>query len=172
MGSVTESAIGGPCADDLHFCSTDSYCKRGTGTGPGTCTALVTAEGAACDALTACANPMYCNINFQTQTGTCKKAAASGAVCSRMDLLPCEDSRDYCDPTALKCVRRIAVGASCATTGTSCVAYSSCIAGTCVADIPAGGACTVDSGADCAGELDCIAGKCALAPSGMTCSLP
>ena len=174
MGSATESAIGGPCADDLHFCAANSYCKEGSGTGPGTCTALVAMEGGACDALDACANPMYCNLNFQTGTGTCKTPAGSGQTCSRMDLLPCADSREYCDMTTLKCVKDAAVGAACGgTTGVQCVGYASCINAVCVADIGPGGACQADTGADCAGDLECISGTCQLDPStGITCMLP
>ena len=167
----TESAIGGPCSDELHFCGTNAYCKSPTN-GPGVCTALVTNEGAACDELDACSNPMYCNLNFQTGMGTCKKAAASKAACSRMDLIPCADLRDFCDPTSLTCIRDIAVGGACGP-GIQCVGYSSCINGTCVADIPLNGACVADTGADCAVDLECIAGKCQLPPvTGMTCMLP
>ncbi len=171
MGSVAESPIGGPCANDLNFCVENSYCKQGTGTGPGTCTALVAAEGAACDEIDACVNPFYCNLNFQTNTGTCKKPAASGAACSRMDLLPCADSRDYCDATTLTCVKDVAVGGTCGA-GIQCVGYATCIAGTCVADIAAGGACQVDAGGQCAGDLDCVGGKCTLPLPGMVCTLP
>ncbi len=171
MGSVTESPIGGPCDDDMHFCGDNAYCKSGATTGPGTCTALVTNEGGACDAIDGCSNPMYCNLDFTAGTGTCKKAAASGATCNRMDLLPCSDSRDYCDPTMLTCVRRVAVGATCGN-GVSCVGYASCLNGTCVADIAAGGACQADTGADCAVDLECIGSTCQLPPPSMTCSLP
>jgi hypothetical protein len=167
-----ESAIGGPCGDDIHSCAVNAYCKE-AGQGPGTCTALVTMEGAACDEIDACSNPMYCNLNFQTGTGTCKKPAASKAACSRMDLLPCADLRDHCDPTSMTCVRDIAVGMPCAT-GQQCVGYASCIAGTCVADIPLNGACTTGGNtAQCAVDLECTAGKCQLPPTtGVTCKLP
>lgn len=169
---TTESPIGGPCSDELHFCATNAYCKSGTGPGAGTCTALVTNEGGACDELDACSNPMYCNLNFQTGMGTCKKPAASNAACSRMELIPCADLRDHCSPTTMTCVRDIAVGGACGT-GVQCVGYASCVNGACVADIPLDGACVADSGADCAIDLECISGKCQLPPvSGMTCKLP
>lgn len=170
VAGTIESAIGGPCDDEIHECAVNAYCKPGTGQGPGTCAALVSGEGTACDALQACANPLYCNINFQTDMGTCKKPAASNAACSRMDLIPCADSRDYCDQTSLTCVRRVAVGGTCSNT-LPCVGFSSCISGTCVADIPLGGACTADGGADCAGNLDCISGTCQVPPTGMVCTL-
>lgn len=171
MGMTAESPIGGPCNNETNFCAANAFCKTPQGGGAGTCTALLAGEGTACDEIDACENPLYCNLSFETGTGTCKRAAASGATCSRMDLIPCADSRDYCDPTMLKCVRDAAVGAACPT-GVQCVGYASCIAGTCVADIPAGGACQVEAGADCAGSLECISGTCVLPPPGMTCSLP
>lgn len=171
MGTATESPIGGPCANELNFCAQNSFCKQPATGGAGTCTALVATEGGACDELDACVNPMYCNLNFTSGAGTCKTPAARNATCSRMDLLPCADSRDYCDMTQLKCIPRVAVGAACPT-GTQCVGYASCIAGTCVADIAPGGACQVETGPDCAGNLDCIGGVCALAPDGLTCMLP
>jgi hypothetical protein len=170
-GMSGESALGGPCDDDIHFCAFDAYCKS-SGTSAGVCTALVTGEGTTCDAIDACANPMYCNINFSTNMGTCKTPAASGATCSRMDLIPCVDTRDHCDATMLKCVRDVAVGGACGTTGVQCVGYSSCVNNVCVADIPLNGACQVDTGADCVGSLECISGKCVLPPPGLTCMLP
>nr|MBA3500491.1 hypothetical protein [Deltaproteobacteria bacterium] len=170
MGMSAESPIGGPCGNDVNFCASGSYCKE-PATGPGTCTALLAGEGTACDAIDACVNPLYCNLSFTTGTGTCKKPAASGQTCVRMDLIPCADSREFCDPTMLKCIKDVSIGATCGN-GVQCVGYSSCLNGTCVADIPAGGACQVDAGADCVGGLECIAGKCALPPPGMVCMLP
>lgn len=171
MGGSIESALGGPCDDELHVCATAAYCKPGTGSGPGTCTALVAGEGTACDDIQACVNPLYCNLNFQTGVGACKKPAASNAACVRADLIACADQRDYCNATSLTCVRRVAVGAACMSGSMPCVGYASCIAGTCVADIAAGGACVVDSGADCAGNLMCTAGTCQPRPSGPVCTL-
>lgn len=172
MGGSSESALGGPCDDEMHTCATTAYCKPGTTSGSnGVCTALVAGEGTACDDITACANPLYCNLNFQTGMGTCKKPAASGAACVRTDLLPCVDGRDYCNATSLTCVRRIAVGAACTSGAMPCVDYASCISGTCVGDIAAGGACVVDSGANCAGSLDCISGTCQIGPPDPVCTL-
>lgn len=170
MGSSNESPIGGPCDDDVHFCGTTAYCKPSATSGnPGTCAALIAGEGSACDAIDACVNPLYCNVNFQTEMGTCKKPSASNAACSRMDIIPCADSRDYCDATSLTCVRRIAPGGACSTT-LPCVSYATCLSGSCVADLPLGAACT-GSGADCAGDLDCINGTCQAQPAGMVCTL-
>lgn len=164
----TESAAGGPCGDELHFCALGTYCKASATGGNGTCTAVVTMEGAACDEIDGCANPMYCNLDFMTGTGTCKAAPGSGETCSREDLLPCADNRDYCDPATMKCVRSAAVGAACGN-GISCVDYASCINSVCVADLEAGAACTVDTGAECHGSLDCIGGVCTAPPPGMAC---
>jgi len=168
-GGTTESALGGPCDDEMHTCAATAYCKTAE-TGPGTCTALVTAEGGACDELAACVNPLYCNLNFQTGVGACKKPAASNAACSRMDLLPCADGRDYCNATSLTCVRRVAVGAACSAMA-PCVNYASCVTGTCQADIPLGGTCNPQSGADCAGDLDCVGTTCQVPAAGPVCAL-
>lgn len=169
MGSVVESAVGGPCGDDMHVCSFDTFCKTSE-TGPGTCTALVATEGSPCDEFDACANPMYCNLS--TSSPTCKKPAASGATCSRMDLLACADTREYCDATSLKCTPRVAVGGACGAQ-VPCVGFASCIGGACVADLPAGATCqNTATSPDCAGTLECTNGTCALPPIGMTCMLP
>ncbi|MBA3821205.1 MAG: hypothetical protein H0X17_20135 [Deltaproteobacteria bacterium] len=166
MGTFTESPIGGPCDDDLHFCGTTAYCES-SATGAGTCTALI-ADGTACSEIDACANPLYCNLDFTTGTGTCKAAAPSGGSCSRMDLLPCADSREYCDATS-KCVKRVAVGGACGPE-ISCVGYATCNGTICVADLKAGAACVVDSeGPDCLGDLECIGGTCQLPPIGASC---
>lgn len=170
MGSTTESPVGGPCGDDLHVCVAGSFCAAGTGTGPGTCTAPVTTEGAACEEIDGCVNPLYCNLSFTSGQGTCKRPPGRGAACNRMDLLPCSDSRDFCDTATSTCLPRVAAGGACSA-ALPCVAYASCEAGTCVADIPAGGACGT-TGPDCAGSLECISGTCALPPVGMTCMLP
>ncbi len=170
VAGPTESAIGGPCDDDLHFCAFNSFCKTTDTGAPGTCTALIPNEGAACTDIDACANPMYCNINFTTGSGTCKKAPSSGATCNRTtDLLPCADSRDYCDPATSKCVRNAAVSAACGN-GISCVDYASCVNSVCVADPKAGENCVVD-GQDCTGSLECVNGKCSLPPVGISCPL-
>ncbi len=172
MGGSTESAIGGPCDDEMHTCGSAAYCKAGTTSGSvGTCTAVVTAEGGACDDITACANPLYCNLNFQTNMGTCKKPAASGAACVRADLIACVDSRDYCSTTTMTCVRQTAVGAACAPGSMPCVDYATCINSVCVADIALGGACVADTGANCAGSLECRMGTCQAPMPGPVCTL-
>lgn len=172
MGGSSESAIGGPCDDDMHTCPTTAYCKAGTGSGtPGTCTALVAGEGTACTEIDACVNPLYCNLNFQTGMGTCKKPAASGAACTMTDLIRCSDSRDYCNATSMTCVRRIAVGQACMGSTMPCVDYASCIAGTCVADIPLGGTCNPETGPNCAGDLECVGTTCQVGAPGLVCTL-
>jgi hypothetical protein len=157
-------AIGGTC-DATSSCVDTAYCKRPMGQPTGTCTALI-AEGAACDELDACADPMFCDL-LGGGSMTCKRPAASGATCSRMHLVPCLDIRDYCDATALVCVRRVGVGESCSA-GTPCVGYASCQAMSCVADLEVGAACMAN-GADCAGSLACVNGTCTAPPAGMAC---
>lgn len=160
-GALTESPITGPCADNLHYCARDAYC-RGT-----TCSALVATEGAACDSFVACADPMVCT---GAASGTCKTPPATGAACVRTDVLACADSRDYCDASTLKCTRSAPPGASCA--NAVCVDYAKCIQNTCVADKKLGETCTTGAGvADCAGTLECTGGTCTAPPAGKTCKL-
>lgn len=165
------SQAGGPCADDIHVCADDLYCRQVSQTAA-MCEPLITQEGTACETLSACANPMYCNLDLfgSGRPATCKRPAASGTACDLEDLLPCVDNRDFCDPTSLTCVRGVAPGATCGM-GVACVPYASCIDNACVADIARGGACVVEQGADCAGDLECISGTCELPPPGMVCSL-
>lgn len=163
-GSFSESPIGGPCGDNMHYCSIDSYC------GGTTCAALVATEGAACTDVEACANPMICNVNFMTGMGTCKTPAATGAACVRSDLRPCSDSRDYCDAQMLKCVHGVAPGGSCA--NAQCVDWAKCIGNMCVADRKLGETCSTAANApNCAGTLKCTMGTCQAPPAGMTCQL-
>ncbi len=172
MGGASESALGGPCDDEIHVCSNAAYCKPGMGSGAiGTCTALIAGEGSACDDLRACANPLYCNVDFQAGTGTCKKPAASNAACVRDDLIACADRRDYCNATSLTCVRRVAVGGACTSGSMPCVDFATCVNGSCVAEIAAGGACVVDGDVDCTGDLECTAGTCQPPVEGPTCTL-
>ena len=164
-GSVSESPLAGPCDDGLHVCSDGAYCKAGA------CAAVVASEGGACEELDACANPMYCNIDFTSGAGQCKTPSASGAACVRSDLRPCSDSRDFCDPNTLKCVRSAAPGASCAN-GVQCVDYAKCISNQCVADRKLGETCTTGATApNCAGTLECTGGTCQAPRAGMTCAL-
>lgn len=164
MGAFTESAIGGPCGDNLHYCAADAFCA-GT-----TCAAPVTQEGATCGDLDACANPMICNLDFTSGTGTCKTPAATDATCVRSDLRPCADSRDYCDATTLKCTRGVAPGGSCQ--AAQCVDWAKCIANTCVADRKLGETCmTAANAPNCAGTLVCTDGTCQAPPAGMSCKL-
>jgi len=162
-GTQQESQVGGPCADDIHVCAADLYCKPGANT----CAQQVTQEDAPCDDLFACANPMYCDV--QAQTPSCVRAPATGEACDPTDLIECADTRDYCDAT-MKCVKRLAPGAACIS-GSDCVGYADCIGGQCTAELDAGAACDETAGPDCAGDLDCIGNVCVLPPSQPTCTL-
>ena len=163
-GSISESAIDGPCDDGMHICGVDAYCKANK------CAALATTEGATCDSIDGCANPMYCNA--PTGTGTCKTPAASGATCVRGDVKPCVDSRDYCDASN-KCVRGADPGQPCGgANNIQCIDYAKCIGNTCVADRKLGESCTASTtAARCAGTLVCSGGTCQAPPGGMTCAL-
>ena len=161
-------AIGGACSDSSG-CQGAAFCKApASGSGMGTCTALLTTEGAPCEDLDACVDPMYCDLDFQTFMGVCTKAAASGATCDNSTLLPCADGRDYCDATTMKCVRAADVGAACPD-GVDCVGYAACVNGTCVAKPGLGGTCVVDQDPSCLGTLECTGGKCTVPATGTAC---
>ena len=168
--ATTVVALGGMCDDQALRCATTAYCKMGSGSGQGTCTALITGAGTACDSFYACANPLYCNIDISGggAPATCKAPAASNATCVTTEFIACGDSRDYCDPTMLKCVRRAAVGAACPN-GVECVGYASCQSAVCVAQPKLGETCVVDGPLSCLGNASCVTGTCQLPPAGMSC---
>lgn len=161
MGTAPVPA-GGTCGEN-DTCVDGTYCKPGAGD-TGTCTALITSVGAACDSFVACANPMICDVFAASPT--CIRPAGSGEMCDLESLIPCADSREYCDPATMKCAPAAAVGASCATA--DCVSFASCINDTCQADVEAGGTCS-DATPDCLGSLECTNGTCQLEPAGMSC---
>jgi hypothetical protein len=151
------------------LCDDGLYCKD-TGAATGTCTALVATEGAACDTFfDTCADPFYCNIqDFMTFTGKCAKPVASGAACNVNDLLPCEDSRDYCDATSNTCTRRVGVDQACSDT-VFCIGFATCTNAKCVTDPSAGQACDAAGGPDCLGTLDCTNAVCTAVAPGVSC---
>jgi hypothetical protein len=168
------AAVGAPCGDTGGagtICDDGLYCKD-TGGATGTCTALVATEGAACDTFfDTCADPFYCNIqDFMTFTGKCATPAASGATCVAADLIPCTDTRDYCDATSTTCTRSVGVDAACSDT-IACIGFASCSATTmkCVANPSAGQACDAANGPDCLGTLDCTNAVCTAPAPGTNC---
>lgn len=156
-------ASGGSCGEN-DTCADGTYCKPPATTGNGTCTALITTSGAACDSFFACANPMVCNLFAAAPT--CETSAPSGGTCNPDQLIPCADGREHCDGATLKCVGPLADGAPCETSS-ECANYASCT-GTCQADLGVGATCN-DTTPDCAGSLDCTNGTCQLPPAGMSC---
>ena len=161
-----------PCGDTGgagSICDDGLYCKD-TGAATGTCTALVANAGDACDTFfDTCADPFYCNIqDFMTFTGKCAAPAASGEACVVADLLPCSDSRDYCDPASNTCTRRVGVDQACSDT-ILCLGFATCTAAKCVADPGAGAACDAANGPDCLGTLSCENAVCTAPAPGVNC---
>jgi hypothetical protein len=156
---VTIVDIGGTCGDDLVCDSAVAFCSIPDGAATGTCTAPNPTEGAACVDLDGCANPMYCDLF--AQAATCTVAPGTGEDCSNDELLPCTDSRDFCDDVTGKCVAAVDVGGACdETAGTFCVGFAACVANVCV-DRPSIGE-TCDTADDqCLGSLSCVGTSCA-----------
>jgi hypothetical protein len=155
-------AAGAPCGPN-DVCPDNQYCKLPETGDVGTCTALLTSAGAACDDFFACADPMICNLF--SDMPTCEKSAGSGESCDPDALIPCVKDTDHCDATST-CVGALADGAACESS-TECAPSSTC-AGTCQANVAAGGACTED-GPSCLGSLECTNGTCQAPPAGMSC---
>ncbi len=165
----TVVAIGGACDGNTKVCANQTaYCKIASGTQSGTCTALVTGAGTACDVFDACANPLYCDTSGSGSgsSGTCKKAAATGEACMQDAGISCADGRDYCN-AAMKCTRLPTVGEACP--DGACVGFATCESAVCVARPGAGDACVVGAQASCLGNLTCTNGTCKLPPAGMSC---
>lgn len=166
-GGIVESPIGGPCEDDDE-CALQAYCDFPDSPDPGVCTALVATEGAACDELSACVNPMICELDFMTQpfVGTCETPAATGQSCDPDALIACNDARDFCD-AAGTCVAAVDVGSACSP-DIACIGFASCVNSLCVADPSIGDPCT-DTGPNCLASLECNGTTCVAPPSGPTC---
>lgn len=163
----TKVAIGQACQSSGD-CVDGAYCSQATMT----CKAVVTQEGSACDDFYACANPMLCNLDFTTgMFTTCYTPAARTATCDPNTILPCSDSRDYCDSGTMKCTPVATTGQACAGTGNvSCAYYDTCTNSMCTANPGANQACMADQFglSNCLGSLACTSGTCQL-PGAMTC---
>jgi hypothetical protein len=155
-------AAGAPCGEN-DICPNNQYCKLPETGDVGTCTALLTSVGAACDDFFACADPMICNL--LSETPTCEKSVGTGETCDPEALIPCVEDRDHCDESNT-CVGPLAEGAVCESSS-DCAADSTCL-DTCQQNIAAGGACSAN-GPDCLGDLECVNGTCQLDPAGMSC---
>ena len=163
MATPAAVPIGGNCATAP--CET-GYCSSVTDI----CTVPLATAGAACTDFDACANPMYCNVFAASPT--CVAPAARGATCDPNMLLPCIDSRDYCDALTTKCTPNVAVGQACGGTNeANCIGYADCGPSmTCVAFALAGAACPTGDDSACLGDLDCPSGTCTLPPAQAACS--
>jgi len=117
-------AIGGTC-NDTSECVSTAYCKVPQGADTGTCTAVITQDGAACDPdsfFDSCANPMICDIFAASPI--CETPQPTGAACVDSDLLPCIDSRDICE--AGTCAPAHEPGEPCPM-GNECIGYATCV---------------------------------------------
>jgi hypothetical protein len=160
-------AAGASCGEN-DICPANQYCKPPATGDVGTCTALLTSAGAACDSFFACANPMICN-GFADMP-TCELPVATGETCDPDALIPCLKDQDHCDDVTMKCAGPKADGAACEFSS-ECELDSTCAGATtttCQANVAVGGTCS-DTTADCLGSLECTNGTCQLAPAGMSC---
>jgi hypothetical protein len=156
-------AAGAPCGEN-DICPSNQYCKPPASGDVGTCTALITTEGTACDSFFACQDPMICN-GFADMP-TCEKSAGTGETCKPDNLIPCAKDSDHCDAATMKCVGPLATGATCEFSS-ECGPDSTCV-DTCQKNLGVGGTCS-DTTADCLGSLSCTNGTCQLGPAGMSC---
>jgi hypothetical protein len=112
---------------------------------------------------------MICNMSG-SGPGTCYDPPANGGTCDPSFFVPdfaCSDSRDYCDPTSMKCTARVAVGGTCSDT-LLCLGLAECINTKCVAKPKLGEACDAQNGAGCLAGT-CTNSVCTKDPAGMSC---
>lgn len=159
-----EVAAGAMCGEN-DICPFNQYCKLPATGNVGTCTALISSPGAACDDFFSCVNPMICNLFAEMPT--CEMPVGTGETCNPDGIAPCVVDQDHCDDVSMKCVGPLADGAACEFSS-ECAPDSSC-AGTCQPNVAAGGACS-ETTADCLGSLECTGGTCQLGPAGMSCN--
>ncbi len=158
---------GADCSDFTRSCETGTVCTNPPGQATLLCQPVVSTVGASCVSIS-CAQSLVCD----PATLTCQPRAAEGGPCDpgRGDE-DCDDPRDRCDSTGV-CLRRPAVGASCASEGT-CVAWATCdpTLRTCVELPSPGQACRSGAGPRCLGGGPCDASTntCASRPTGGSC---
>jgi hypothetical protein len=170
--TVAQVAIGGDCTFPAR-CVQGAYCRLSViaGGASNVCSAFI-AAGQPCDQSMGeqCAPGYQCHHEQPTSAvGVCARAPATGAACVTSEF--CDGIADFCDPTTLKCVAKVAVGGACPN-GYGCVDYAFCDAATftCVARGRAGEACDPASTAlTCLGSLTCAASACALPPAPPAC---
>jgi hypothetical protein len=158
---------GADCSDLTLSCETGTVCINLPGQDTLVCQPVVSTVGASCVAIS-CAQSLVCD----PATFTCQPRAPEGGPCDpgRGDQ-DCDDPRDRCDSSGV-CLRRPAVGASCASDGT-CVAWAACdpTLRTCVELPSVGQACLADAETRClgGGTCDTSTNTCALVPVGGSC---
>jgi hypothetical protein len=87
------------------------------------------------------------------------------------DLLPCVDDRQYCDPTMMKCLPKVAVGGACPA-NVLCEDLATCENAVCVANPGLGAACgTTTTDPSCLGNLSCTNAVCTAPASGPACTM-
>ena len=154
----TPIPVGGDCStlQPGQACVSGAYCVTDTTSTSQTCKIPSKVAGTACASVLDCASPFFCSRDSGSATGTCQPAGPTGAACNAtVSYGACDDLRDYCDTTTLKCTRRAAVGAACDANQSGCVGYASCVGGTCVAMSTERGACNTIDGPNCLGDLEC-----------------
>ena len=154
--------LGGDCS--LANCPRHAFCDPATNK----CTAEITVEGEPCTGSGQCTFGLYCALGSMGTAGTCKRYSATGATCDPQNVR-CDDVRDFCDATTLKCTRRIAVDGTCDPSMQQCVGYATCVNGRCTTDIAVDQPCTTGTGPNCLGDAACTNGTCTLASVGLVC---
>jgi hypothetical protein len=154
----TPIPVGGDCSalQPGQSCAAGSSCFSTGSAGSSTCQVPSKVAGTSCTSTLECASPLFCARDSSSATGTCQPSGATGAACNATATYgACDDLRDYCDPTTAKCTRRGAAGAACDAAAGTCIGYTSCLGGTCVAMSPERGACNTTDGPTCLGDLEC-----------------
>ncbi|MBC8132761.1 MAG: hypothetical protein H7X95_07250 [Deltaproteobacteria bacterium] len=149
--------LGGDCANSFSQCAEGTICKT---TDTGSICTTRTAPDQPCTELTECAAGYVCNSD-RTAPGTCARLPEEGQSCSATVLFACDESTTFCDPVALKCVRKVSGGGACPS-GPECIAHTRCDTATrtCVPRGRVGEGCT--AALDCLDGLTCAAGQCLL----------
>jgi hypothetical protein len=156
----TRVPIGGDCDPSASLCVDGSYCRVTTHL----CAAEI-AAGQPCDIGTGdyfCQRGLDCQTDPSSGARACRRRPAEGEACSGV----CDALADFCEPSTMKCVPKIAAGGACSLSGGSCVDSARCdlASMTCVELGKAGEACDPQGPApQCFLSLQCTAaGVCAL----------
>jgi Dickkopf N-terminal cysteine-rich region len=158
-------AEGGVCGLPNTTCGTGMFCQFATG-GASTCKRRG-AAGAACTPGLECADGLTCVVSVGSRAGVCGSFPRTGEDCATTDGT-CDARTDFCDPTTSKCTPRLAPGAACVPSASSCATYARCdvMSGKCVSLGGLGAACA--AGSDCFSH-QCVSGACAARPAFPVC---